>query len=426
MIQLPNRSISPKIKETSFPSFIAANFQSINGVDCQHIAVMEPISRVDLVFNLGTLQQEDVLELNSMLNLIFSGTKDLDQSEILQKLDYYGAFTDVSAENNHCAITLYSTPELVEETFSFICKVISEAIFPLNRLELYIKQKQAQFTRNQEKTSTRASSELKSRFYEDKILGTKVNKHHFQNIKRDQLINLKNAVFNSKCQIYLTSSQNSLSSITSIFREYVPHGTKENYSIPHLSTTSFSTHIELEKAIQTSYRLRFPSIPKNHPNYPEILLCSTMIGGYFGSLLMRNIREEKGLTYGIGCQLVANNNYGFFHIASEIKENNLELVHNEVISEIEKLKRGEIKKSFYDKTLSYLKGVISKREDEVFTKLEKSQSINNQQLELGFYNKLYSNIEDSSLNKCIEAANTYIDLSVSTHVTCGPEQYQAT
>ncbi len=57
--------------------------------------------------------------------------------------------------------------------------------------------------------------------------------------------------------------------------------------------------IEKNGAVQTAIRIGSPTINKRNPDYPGLKILNTILGGYFGSRLMKNIREEKGFTYGI-------------------------------------------------------------------------------------------------------------------------------
>jgi len=52
--------------------------------------------------------------------------------------------------------------------------------------------------------------------------------------------------------------------------------------------------------LQSTVELGHPATPRNHPDFHQIRLAVMILGGYFGSRLMQNIREDKGYTYGIG------------------------------------------------------------------------------------------------------------------------------
>jgi len=50
-----------------------------------------------------------------------------------------------------------------------------------------------------------------------------------------------------------------------------------------------------------------------------MLVLNTVLGGYFGSRLMSNIREDKGYTYGIGSAMVSLKEGGYFFIGQKLE-----------------------------------------------------------------------------------------------------------
>src|SRR5690606_14952675 len=71
-------------------------------------------------------------------------------------------------------------------------------------------------------------------------------------------------------------------------------------------------------ALQSALRLGYRCIPRSHPEFPGLQVVNTLLGGYFGSRLMTNIREDKGYTYSIGSGLISLKHAAFFTIASEV------------------------------------------------------------------------------------------------------------
>jgi predicted Zn-dependent peptidase len=51
--------------------------------------------------------------------------------------------------------------------------------------------------------------------------------------------------------------------------------------------------------VQGSVRMGRPFPNRHHPDFMKVMVLNTLFGGFFGSRLMSNIREEKGYTYGI-------------------------------------------------------------------------------------------------------------------------------
>ena len=90
--------------------------------------------------------------------------------------------------------------------------------------------------------------------------------------------------------------------------------------------------IEKPDALQSAIRMGLPSINRTHPDFPALQVINTVLGGYFGSRLMANIREDKGYTYGIGSGASSLNKGGALFIATEVGAD----VCKAAVSEIEK------------------------------------------------------------------------------------------
>jgi zinc protease len=50
-------------------------------------------------------------------------------------------------------------------------------------------------------------------------------------------------------------------------------------------------------AVQSQLRLSAAAVPRTDPRYPAMQLANLVLGGYFSSRLVENIREDKGYTY---------------------------------------------------------------------------------------------------------------------------------
>ena len=98
----------------------------------------------------------------------------------------------------------------------------------------------------------------------------------------------------------------------------------------------------------------------------------------------------------------------------------------EIKNEILKIKSGQISQDFFDKSKNYLRGVTSKKKDEVFSAFEKSKSILINGLTHNYYEELYYKIDELTLRQCVEASKKHLNLAKSVIISCGPEQYETT
>jgi len=97
-----------------------------------------------------------------------------------------------------------------------------------------------------------------------------------------------------------------------------------------------------DNAVQTAIRIGKISITQNHPDYVKLSILVTVLGGYFGSRLMKNIREDKGYTYGIYASLVPFKEAGIIVISTEVGKQYQQDTIDQVMKEIERLRTEKI------------------------------------------------------------------------------------
>lgn len=95
--------------------------------------------------------------------------------------------------------------------------------------------------------------------------------------------------------------------------------------------------VPFESSLQSAISLTIPAIPRSHPDYIPLRLTVMALGGYFGSRLMTNIREEKGLTYGINASLMGELQGSYVSITAKCDKNNTDIVLAETEAEIRRL-----------------------------------------------------------------------------------------
>jgi predicted Zn-dependent peptidase len=133
---------------------------------------------------------------------------------------------------------------------------------------------------------------------------------------------------------------------------------RENSVESDFSGNGEAIYIEKGNSVQTSLRLGSISIPKSHSDYRGLMVANEILGGYFGSRLMKNIREEKGLTYGIYSGIANLKHASYFVISADVKkENRLEAI-SEIIKEIEKLQNIPVSEEELNIVRNYMLGQL--------------------------------------------------------------------
>jgi predicted Zn-dependent peptidase len=121
--------------------------------------------------------------------------------------------------------------------------------------------------------------------------------------------------------------------------------------------------VEAKNKLQTAIRVGMPTVNINHPDFDDLQILNTLLGGYFGSRLMTNIREEKGFTYGIYSFINPIMDTGYFCIATEVGEKYRNETLHEIEHEINRLKKELISDEELSMVKNYMIGQLMKSVD---------------------------------------------------------------
>ena len=124
--------------------------------------------------------------------------------------------------------------------------------------------------------------------------------------------------------------------------------------------------ITLPGAVQDSIRIGCPMMDIGHPDYAPMRVLATVLGGYFGSRLMQNVREEKGYTYDIGAHFVTAIPQTLFCIYCEAQAGKAREVIDEVCKEMHRLQTELIPDDELRMVRNYMAGDLCRNYETAF------------------------------------------------------------
>jgi zinc protease len=97
-------------------------------------------------------------------------------------------------------------------------------------------------------------------------------------------------------------------------------GSKPTFSYPALPAKVPTTIYLVDKpgAAQSTFAIGNPGPPRSTPDYAALEVMNTLLGGMFQSRLNANIREEKGLSYGVSSGFAFGKGPGPFRAGGDI------------------------------------------------------------------------------------------------------------
>ncbi len=136
--------------------------------------------------------------------------------------------------------------------------------------------------------------------------------------------------------------------------------------VPFLASSGVRTHIEVPGAMQSAVRMYMPGLSRSHPDYIKLRLLTVALGGYFGSRLMSNIREDKGYTYGIGSYLLGYPEGSIIGISSSTDNAFVQPLVDEAVKELYRLSSGDFTEDEMSRLRSYAMSTLASSLDSTF------------------------------------------------------------
>lgn len=340
-----DRTIQPEIQ-------ILKNFQILapvrttlpNGIPLTVInAGEQDVVRMDILFAGGRWQQSQKLQALFANRMLREGTAKYAAVTIAEKLDYYGSWLELSSASEYAYITVYSLNKYLAKTLEVVESMIKEPLFPEKELRTILDTNIQQYLVNISKVDFLANrSLLKSLYGKQHPCGKIVMEEDYHAITPDVLRDFYERHYHSgNCSIFLSGkvTEDTIRRVADTFG--APFGQHQlqmpKVSFPFAAVSEKRIFTEREDAMQSAVKMGCTTITREHPDYPKLRVLMTLFGGYFGSRLMSNIREEKGYTYGISAGIMFYPDSGVLVVSTETDNKYVEPLIQEVYHEIDRL-----------------------------------------------------------------------------------------
>lgn len=371
-----NRNLQPDICE---PEQIAVQQPELytlpNGIPLYILDACDcEVTRIDVLMEGGRWHQKQPLQALFTNRMLREGTRRYTAAQIAEKLDYYGAWLDLASASEHTYVTLYSLNKYLPNTLDLLESIIKEPVFPADELKVIINNNIQQFLVNSSKVEFLAHRGLVKAVYGSAHpVGYVVQEDDYRKITSETLQQFYDNFYHSgSCSIYLSGriTPDCIRRVESVFGTgtFGSHWQKVEkiYYLP-VSTTERRVFIELPDALQSAVRIGGLSLDRCHPDYLKMRVVITLLGGYFGSRLMSNIREEKGYTYGIAASLMTYPDHGMLAISAETTNEYVDPLISEVYHEIDRLQNELVSDEELKMLKNYMLGDMCRSYESAFS-----------------------------------------------------------
>ena len=375
-MMLLDRTIQPKVRDIEHLAVqMPQRFIMPNGVPLNILNSGDnEVVRIDLLIEGGRWHQSQPLQALFTNRMLREGTLRYSTLEIAEKLDYYGAWLELSSASEYAYITLYSLNKYLPQTLDVLESIVKEPTFPEKELGVVAENNIQQFIVNSSKVDFLAHRALMKAVYGGQHpCGRLVQKEDYKRITPDVLRKFYDRYYHSRnCTIYVSGKvgDDCVRRIEDLFgREAFGKGFQKHEKTDFVPVSSVDKRIFVEYAdvMQSAVRMGMLSLERCHPDYLKARVMVTLFGGYFGSRLMSNIREEKGYTYGISAGIAPYPGQGILVINTETANEFVEPLVREVYHEIDRLQNDPVPEDELFMVKNYMLGEMCRSYESAFS-----------------------------------------------------------
>lgn len=385
----------------------------------------QDVVKVELMFKAGKWFEKKNLVADLTNRMLREGTAKNNAKQIADAFDYYGANFNTSAGFETGSASLYSLTKHIDGLLPLVHEIFTQSIFPQQELDTIISNRKQRLMVDLKKNDFVANRNfVNALFGKNHPYGRITEPENFNDLSAEDLKAFYKRYYNPANLTMIVSGKfdaNIINSLNKYFGSKDWTGEKAESDITHTTEPAkeLALHTEKEDAVQSAIILGNITINKTHPDFLKLSVLNTVFGGYFGSRLMSNIREEKGYTYGIYSSFASYPHGGFLEIASEVGKDVRDATLNEIKYEMNLLRTELIGDEELQVVKNYMSGKILRSVDGPmkFSETLKGLIIYNQ--DTSYIQQLLNTVREVKAEELLELANKYFDYDKMYKVTVG-------
>ncbi|MEG1405005.1 MAG: pitrilysin family protein [Alistipes sp.] len=315
------------------------------------------VLRVSFVFRAGSSQQNVPFSASATANMLAEGSRDRTAQQIAEQLDYYGSYYDVSIDRDYVYLSFCMLSKFFVPTLAVAEQIVLHPLFAETELRTYCAKRRQELAIERTKVETQAREKFaQCLFGEQHPYGMSNDEKAYDTLTRNDIEALYRRLYVAENCFVVCSGRIGDAERAAVvaLAEQLPRGARSQVSFPPV-TTCHDAFVHHAGAVQSSLRIGRLLFPREHPDFLGMQVVATVLGGYFGSRLMRNLREEHGYTYGVVAAMVNFEREGYLAVATQVGTEVTQAALEQIYIEIERLRTEPIS----DEELSLVKNIMA-------------------------------------------------------------------
>lgn len=331
----------PRITPSQVDVATAERLPLKNGIDLYMLPSDDfEVLRISFVFRAGSAAQQVPFSASATANLLAEGSRGMTGAEIAEQLDYYGSWYDVNLDRDYAYINFATLSKFFDRTLAVAEQILLDPTFPEEELRSYCAKRRQRLAIERTKVDVQAREAFaKALFGARHPYGISSDEAEYDRLTRDAVVAFHTAHYTAENCVVVCSGRigaHERQAIASL-AERIPQRAAAAPAVFPEPQTTHAVFVEHPGAVQSSLRIGRLLFPRQHPDFVGMQVVATALGGYFGSRLMQNLREEHGYTYGAVAAMVNFERAGYFAVATQVGTDVTREALREIFHEIERL-----------------------------------------------------------------------------------------
>jgi len=382
----------------------------------------QDLVRIEFLFNNVNWNLEKPLQAIAASAMLNNGTSKRSSKEIAEQIDFYGAFFQTEYAQDQSTVTLYSLNKHLASVLPIVKNVLSDSQFPQHELDLYIQNQKQKLQVNLQKNDILSRKEFAHALFGHTAYGVDIQAKHYDELKREDLVDYFKAAYTPNNCTVIVSGKFDEDSFDLLNQQFGNNWASSDAVVNKFTfedSNKQTVYKERPEAIQSAIRIGKIAVNRKHEDFPGLQILNTVLGGYFGSRLMNNIREDKGYTYGIGSGISSLQDAGYLFIATEVGAEVCADALIEIYNEIELLKTELVGEEELTLVKNYMLGSMLGSLENIFSHADKFKNLHFFGLDYDYYDRYINKVKSITAEEIRDLANKYLTTEDFTEVVVG-------
>ncbi|MBK7426746.1 MAG: insulinase family protein [Saprospiraceae bacterium] len=421
------RSKAPSIFNNLIPALPPVQTISLsNGLPCFELRTgTQDILKIDIQFGAGRPFELKPQVSRFTCNALREGSGKRSSAEIARFFDYYGSSLIISENLDYSGYTLYCLKKHANELLPVFSELLLDPSFDQKEIDKLKKVSIEKLKQDMGKNDFVAYRHFtEALFGSAHPYGYNSYSQTIEAVNREDLTEHYSRLYNASNGLLFVSGKtdDDLLRLVDDCFGILPKGIAQSPLNLNPSSVAPGKYLfEGPNKHQTAVRIGKRLFDRNHPDFDDLYVLNTILGGYFGSRLMSSIREDMGLTYNIYSSIDTMRFDGAFMIAMDTDKTYLKEGVDQIYLELQKLCTEPVGNEELAMVKNYLMGYLISALDGPLNASELIKGLLTEGSTLGRFDELVSSIKSIDSDRLLELANAYLQPDDMIELIVGSE-----